>query len=81
MPQLRGNEPTLGLNKKHTKESRMFVVKPTWDSFMDGTILPRWKLLRPVHEMNHTTLREGPNMDRIHKYLPYLVHQDGYQRL
>jgi hypothetical protein len=25
--------------------------------------------------------REGPNSVGVHKYLPYLAHQDGYQRL
>jgi hypothetical protein len=28
-----------------------------------------------------TVAREGPRSFRVHQYLPYLAHQDGYQRL
>jgi hypothetical protein len=31
--------------------------------------------------MDHVASREGPNSVRVHKYLPYLVHQYGYQIL
>jgi hypothetical protein len=46
-----------------------------------GTILPCWKLLRPVHEMDHTAAREGPRSSIVHQYLPYPMHQAGYQEL
>jgi hypothetical protein len=30
--------------------------------------------------MDHTAARKRPSSARFHKYLPYLAHQDGYQR-
>jgi hypothetical protein len=30
--------------------------------------------------MDHTATRKRSSNARVHKYLPYLVHQDGYQR-
>jgi hypothetical protein len=30
--------------------------------------------------MDHTAARKRPSSARFHKYLPYLVHQAGYQR-
>jgi hypothetical protein len=34
-----------------------------------------------MHEMDHTTTREGPSSSGVHQYFPYLAHQGGYQRL
>jgi hypothetical protein len=30
--------------------------------------------------MDHTATRKRPSSARVHKYIPYLAHQDGYQR-
>ena len=29
--------------------------------------------------MDHTATGKGPSSARVHIYLPYLAHQDGYQ--
>jgi hypothetical protein len=37
------------------------------------------EFLKPVHEMHCTASREGPSSVGVRQYLPYLVHQAGYQ--
>jgi hypothetical protein len=70
--------------KSSTEESGIYGVEPTWDFFVDAVkeqYYPVGNYDDQVHEMDHTASREGPSSVRVHQYLPYLVHQDGYQRL
>jgi hypothetical protein len=70
--------------KNSTEESGMFEVEPTWDFFMDVIKEQYYPVGNYDNQyMRWTTLHQerGPNSVRVHKYLPYLAHQAGYQRL
>jgi hypothetical protein len=69
--------------KKETKETSLFLVTATWESFRDA-IKEQYYPFRSYDDLytKWTTLRQEkrPSSARFHKYLPYLVDQDGYQR-
>jgi hypothetical protein len=70
--------------KSSTEESGIYGVEPTWDFFVDVVKEQYYPVGNYDDQyMRWTTLwtREGPNSVRVHQYLPYLVHQVGYQRL
>ena len=58
-------------------------VKHWWETYWEQSSTEESGIygFELVHEMDHTMEREGPRSVAVHQYLPYLVHQDGYQRL
>jgi hypothetical protein len=70
--------------KKETERSTLFVVAPIWGSFRD-VIKEQYYHFGSYDDLytRWTTHAAGkiPNNARVHQCIPYIVHQDGYQRL
>jgi hypothetical protein len=67
--------------KKEIEEPSLFTVAATWESFRD-VIKEQYYHVRSYDDLytKWTTLaRKRPSSVRVHKYLPYLVHQAWYQ--
>jgi hypothetical protein len=68
--------------QKEIEEPSLFTVAVTWESFRDA-IKEQYYPVGSYDDLytKWTTLRqERPSGARVHKYLPYLAHQVGYQR-
>jgi hypothetical protein len=59
--------------QKEIEEPSLFTVV----SLRKNTTLSKFMMI--VYQMDHTASRKRPSNARVHKYLPYLVHQYGYQ--
>jgi hypothetical protein len=68
--------------KKETEEPSLFIVVVTWESFRDA-IKEQYYPVRSYDNLytKWTTLWKERDQAsaRVHKYLPYLAHQVGYQ--
>jgi hypothetical protein len=71
-------------DQRDTEEYAIFVITPTWDSFMDF-IKEQYYLVGSYEDQytRWTTLAsgKGPDSTRFHQYFPYPAHQVGYQRI
>jgi hypothetical protein len=68
--------------KSSIEESGIYGVEPTWDFFVDAVkeqYYPVGNYDDQYMRWTHVASREGPSSVRVHQYLPYLVHQAGYQ--
>jgi hypothetical protein len=67
--------------QKEIEEPSLFIVALTWESFRDA-IKEQYYPVRSYDDLytKWTTLqKERDQAMRVHKYLPYLAHQAGYQ--
>jgi hypothetical protein len=70
--------------KSSTEESGIYGADPTWDFFVDAVKEQYYPVGNYEDQyMRWTTLwqERGQAVPGVHQYLPYLAHQDGYQRL